>query len=100
MPTDAETARQSKVRLARACEEFLDAFTSLEADMQLDFGGGVSSSRPTASLSEQLQELFEEARADIELDNQLRDLLKQVTHKLSTRGFVGEQEDVVRDPVD
>lgn len=97
--TDARMARQTTLQLIQASENFLDAFTSWEAATHLDFGGGVRSSRPSASLSGQIGELLEDARSHLELNDQLRDLLEQVTHKLSTRGFIGKEEDVLRDPV-
>ncbi len=94
MTTDAKTAREATARLVIASKEFLDAFVGWEAATHLDFGGGIESSEPTAQLSSQIQELLEGAESMRPLNDELRDLLHQVTHRLATRGFVGGKDEV------
>lgn len=91
MATEAE-ARQSTKRLIRASKEFLDAFAHWETVTHLDAGGGVRSSRPTAPPGEQIAELLEGARSMLDLNDELRHLLKQVAGQLTNRGFIGRSE--------
>ena len=88
------SARDATSRLVLASREFLDAFVSWEAATHLDFGGGVQSADSRAPLSQQVQELVEGAASMESLNDELRDLLHQVTHRLSTRGFVGKEGEV------
>lgn len=85
-------AQDTTGRLIEASKEFLDAFIGWEAATDLNWGGGTSSSDPTASLGDQIQELAEHARSNRERNDELRELLLQVTHRLATRGFVAEAD--------